>query len=199
MLACEASEGHLKTLQEPFAIWIKSLWLWSVGMEGSLVSNKRPDSILKWEIDITVTIYPRQSELRKIAVFQKRSTHWGKQLQENCFSSRLPHLVLIGEEVPSLTAAWYAMAAWYPREACPFLKRNREGVDVERQDEEQRLGGNTKSRGRGSYGQDVKNRLIKKKKMKRKTYSKKFFSESGHSSCIPETAKVIFHAGSTIW
>ena len=39
-------------------------------------------------------------------------------------------LILIGEEEgPNLTATWYARAGWYPWEACPFLKRNREVVD----------------------------------------------------------------------
>ena len=57
---------------------------------------------------------------------------------------RLPCSALLWEEVPSLTATWYAMFGWYSWEACPFLKRNG-GVDgIERRGR------------RGNCGLDIK-------------------------------------------
>jgi hypothetical protein len=44
----------------------------------------------------------------------------------------LPCQSLIGEEVSRVTATWYARAGWYPREACPFLKRNEREMNEER-------------------------------------------------------------------
>ena len=43
-LACEISEGKLKTLSGPLLFWIvKILWFWLAGAEESAVINKIPE------------------------------------------------------------------------------------------------------------------------------------------------------------
>jgi hypothetical protein len=55
-LACEISEGRLKTLFRTNAIWIvKILWFWLAGAEESAVINKIPE-LLKQNLCITGTI-----------------------------------------------------------------------------------------------------------------------------------------------
>ena len=52
-LACEISEGKLKTLIR--AIVVKILWFWLAGAEESAVINKIPE-LLKQKLGITGTI-----------------------------------------------------------------------------------------------------------------------------------------------
>jgi hypothetical protein len=55
-LACEISEGRLKTLFRANAILIvKILWFWLAGAEESAVINKKPE-LLKRKLCITGTI-----------------------------------------------------------------------------------------------------------------------------------------------
>jgi hypothetical protein len=55
-LACEISEGRLKTLFRVIAIlFVKILWFWLAGAEESAVINKIPE-LLKQKLCITGTI-----------------------------------------------------------------------------------------------------------------------------------------------
>ena len=55
-LACEISEGKLKTLFRAIAILIgKIMWFWLAGAEESAVISKIPE-LLKWNLCITGTI-----------------------------------------------------------------------------------------------------------------------------------------------
>jgi hypothetical protein len=63
-LACEISEGRLKTLFRAVAILIgKILWFWLAGAEESVVINKIPE-LLKQNLCITGTIDAGYLELR---------------------------------------------------------------------------------------------------------------------------------------
>ena len=63
-LACEISEGSLKTLIRAVAILIvKILWFWLAGAEESAVINKIPE-LLKQNLCITRTIDAGELELR---------------------------------------------------------------------------------------------------------------------------------------
>jgi len=63
-LACEISEGRLKTLFRAITVLIvKILWFWSAGAEESAVVNKIPE-LLKGNLCITGTIGAGQLELR---------------------------------------------------------------------------------------------------------------------------------------
>ena len=54
-LACEISEGRLKTLfRTVVTLIVKILWLWLAGAEESAVINKIPE-LLKQKLCITVT------------------------------------------------------------------------------------------------------------------------------------------------
>ena len=82
---------------------------------------------------------------------KSRGCLWLCCLPLRCFPlTGLPHLASI-EDVPSLTAIWYAKSGWYPWEASPFLKRKGR-VDVGGVEEEK----TGKRGGRRNFSRDVK-------------------------------------------